>query len=66
MDVLGVLNFKEVFVPWVHVGLVKLMHGLPLSDLVEIPVGHIYWFFDDIYPRFDVSQGQSYDEETRM
>jgi hypothetical protein len=35
-----------------------LMNGLPVSDVIGMAVGHLYWYLEDIYPRMMDTQGR--------
>lgn len=48
---------RAPYVPWVHFSL-ALLFGWGLSDhLIGILVGHMYFFFEDIYPLMPTSKG---------
>ncbi|KNE68571.1 hypothetical protein AMAG_12741 [Allomyces macrogynus ATCC 38327] len=52
MSFLGVMEFTAPYLPWVLVVFSVVMHGtVPIGDLAGIAIGHVYWYFDDIYPR---------------
>lgn len=50
MNLLGVLNFNAPFLPFVLVLFSAFLHGIPVSDIIGIIVGHFYWVLEDIYP----------------
>lgn len=51
MNFLGVFNFTAPWMPWVLLGFSMAMSGqVPTADLLGIVVGHLYYFFADIYP----------------
>lgn len=52
LSFLGLFVFTAPYLPWVLLGFSLLLHNtLPKDDLLGIVVGHIYYFFSDIYPR---------------
>lgn len=52
LSFLGLFVFTAPYLPWVLLGFSLLLHNtLPKDDLLGIVVGHIYYFFEDIYPR---------------
>jgi Derlin-2/3 len=51
MSFLGVLTFTAPFLPWVLIAFSVVMHGaVPKDDLMGIVVGHLYYFFADVFP----------------
>ena len=40
-----------VVIRWVLCGFSVLMGGDPLTDMLGIGVGHLYYFLEDVYPR---------------
>ena len=51
LSFLGLVVFKAPFLPWVLIGFSLLMHGsMPKDEICGIIVGHIYYFFNDVYP----------------
>ncbi|KAG9653680.1 DER1-domain-containing protein, partial [Aureobasidium melanogenum] len=51
LSFLGLFVFRAPFLPWVMIGLSVVMHGnWPKDELCGIAVGHVYYFFNDIYP----------------
>jgi len=52
LSFLGLVAFKAPWLPWVMVGFNVVLHGLwPKDELCGIAVGHVWYFFNDIYPR---------------
>jgi len=60
MNLLGIFTFNAPYLPWVLMGLSLLLHPDPragqfwgpiLSDLLGITVGHLYYYFHDVFPR---------------
>lgn len=51
LSFLGLLTFKAPWLPWVLVAFNVVLHGhWPKDELCGIVVGHIWYFFNDIYP----------------
>jgi Derlin-2/3 len=53
MSFLGLFSFNAPYLPWVLL-LFSLMLGYSatvLRDLIGIAVGHVYFYFDDVFPR---------------
>ncbi|RPB00106.1 Der1-like protein [Choiromyces venosus 120613-1] len=52
LSFLGLFVFSAPYLPWVLLGFSLLLNNtLPKDDLLGIVVGHVYYFFSDIYPR---------------
>ncbi|RPA83842.1 Der1-like protein [Ascobolus immersus RN42] len=52
LSFLGLFVFTAPYLPWVLLGFSLILHGeVPKDDLLGIVVGHVYYFFQDIYPR---------------
>lgn len=52
LSFLGLFVFNAPYLPWVLLGFSLVLNSsLPKDDLLGIGVGHIYYFFSDIYPR---------------
>lgn len=50
-------SFRAPYMPWVHCA-ISLMIGWPVTDyLLGIAVGHVYYFFEDVYPLMPTSKG---------
>jgi Derlin-2/3 len=57
MSLLGLFPFNAPYLPWVLL-LFSLFIGNPIeTDFLGIIVGHIYYFFDQVYPRVAVMRG---------
>lgn len=51
MNFLGVLNFNAPYLPWVLMIFSFVINNhFPTNDILGIVTGHIYYFFDDVYP----------------
>ena len=50
MSFLGLFQFHAPFLPWVLLGFSVLLGNSPSVDLMGIGVGHLYYFFDDVFP----------------
>eukprot|EP00126_Sphaerothecum_destruens_P000065 Sdes_comp10084_c0_seq1m1681 len=50
MSFLGLFTFSAPFLPWVLLSFALLMGNAPVVDVIGIIVGHIYYFFEDVYP----------------
>ncbi|KAK5730064.1 hypothetical protein LTR17_011468 [Elasticomyces elasticus] len=51
LSFLGVLTFKAPWLPWVLIAFNVVLHGhWPKDELCGIAVGHVWYFFNDIYP----------------
>jgi len=52
LSFLGLFVFNAPYLPWVLLAFSVLLHNtLPKDDLLGIAVGHVYYFFSDVYPR---------------
>lgn len=52
LSFLGLFIFSAPYLPWVLLLFsLVLNNSLPKDDLLGIVVGHIYYYFSDIYPR---------------
>lgn len=52
LSFLGLFVFNAPYLPWVLLGFSLVLHNtLPKDDLLGIIVGHVYFFFMDVYPR---------------
>lgn len=52
MNFLGVFNFSAPYLPWVLLGFsFALSNTIPVNDFLGIVLGHVYFFFEDIYPK---------------
>lgn len=51
LSFLGLLTFKAPWLPWVLIAFNVVLHShWPKDELCGIVVGHIWYFFNDIYP----------------
>jgi Derlin-2/3 len=50
MSFLFGIQFPSFYFPWALVAFNVLLGGFPLTELMGILVGHIYYFFEEIYP----------------
>lgn len=51
LSFLGLLVFKAPFLPWVLMLFSFVMHGrVPTDEMCGIIVGHVYYFFTDVFP----------------
>ncbi|CAH3196255.1 unnamed protein product [Porites evermanni] len=50
MNFFGLLTFKAPFLPWVLFGFSLMLGNSVMVDLIGIAVGHIYYFFEDVFP----------------
>ena len=50
MAFLGLFTFTAPYLPWVLLGFSVLLGNSPSVDLMGIGVGHLYYFFDDVFP----------------
>ncbi|KAF1938261.1 derlin-1.1 [Clathrospora elynae] len=51
LSFLGLLVFKAPYLPWVLLAFALIMHGtVPKDEMCGIVVGHIWYYFNDIYP----------------
>ena len=53
LSLFGLFTFTAPYLPWVLVGLDMLLGASPVKDLLGIFAGHIYYFFEDVYPRMN-------------
>jgi len=44
------IKFKAIYFPWALTVLTVLLGGSPVSRLIGIAVGHVYYFLEDLYP----------------
>jgi hypothetical protein len=52
MNFLGIFNFNAPYMPWVLLGFSYLISGsVPISDILGIIAGHVYYYFEDVYPQ---------------
>ncbi len=54
----GLLPLTAPYLPWVLLGLsLALSSGGVTFDLIGIAVGHVYFYFEDVYPALAESRG---------
>lgn len=51
MNLIGVLPFNAPFLPWVLLLFSLFLGNAIEADFLGIIVGHIYYFFDQVYPK---------------
>merc|ERR1711971_551224 len=51
------LNMRFTYLPWAYGAMSFFMGGSLQDNLMGIFVGHVYYFFEDIYPVLPRSQG---------
>jgi Derlin-2/3 len=54
LNILGIFTFTAPFLPWVLLGLGVLLGGgsSVYDDILGIAVGHVYYFWEDVYPTY--------------
>jgi len=61
LNFLGLFVFTAPYLPWVLLGFTLLLNShFPTGDLMGIAVGHIYYFFEDVWPKEVASGGRRY------
>ncbi|EPB88351.1 hypothetical protein HMPREF1544_04817 [Mucor circinelloides 1006PhL] len=61
LNFLGLLVFTAPYLPWVLLIFSLCLGGqIPTGDILGVLVGHIYYFFEDVWPRDPVSQGKKW------
>jgi Derlin-2/3 len=51
LNFIGLFVFSAPFLPWVLLGFSLLLNNnFPMSDMMGIAVGHVYYFFEDVWP----------------
>eukprot|EP00030_Apusomonadida_sp_AF-17_P002515 a339990_138.p1 GENE.a339990_138~~a339990_138.p1 ORF type:complete len:222 (+),score=64.16 a339990_138:35-667(+) len=51
LNFFGILDFNAPYLPWVLLGFAGVMGQSLWPDLLGIVVGHLFYFFDDVYPQ---------------
>lgn len=51
MSFLGLFPFSAPYLPWVLLTFSMLLGNRPTNDLIGIAVGHVYYYFEHIYPK---------------
>lgn len=53
LSFLGILVFTAPYLPWVLIAFSLVVHGtVPKDEMCGVVVGHIWYFFSDVYPSF--------------
>lgn len=61
LNFLGLLVFTAPYLPWVLLIFSLCLGGqMPTGDILGVLVGHIYYFFEDVWPRDPMSQGKKW------
>ena len=51
LSLLGLLVFTAPYLPWVLMGFSVIVHKIvPKDEMLGVVVGHIWYFFNDVYP----------------
>jgi Derlin-2/3 len=51
LSLFGLLVFTAPYLPWVLMGFSLVLHGsVPKDEIMGVVIGHIYYFFADVYP----------------
>ena len=51
LSFLGLLVFSAPYLPWVLMAFSLTLHGtVPKDELMGVVIGHIWYFFTDVYP----------------
>ncbi|CAG8456645.1 8517_t:CDS:2 [Ambispora gerdemannii] len=59
LNFLGLFVFSAPFLPWVLLGFSLMLNNVfPVGDLMGIVVGHVYYFFEDVWPHERASGGR--------
>jgi len=51
LSFLGIFNFTAPYLPWVLLAFSLMLGSSPVVDLMGMAAGHLYYFFEDVYPR---------------
>lgn len=61
LNFLGLIVFTAPYLPWVLLIFSLCLSGqVPVGDMLGILVGHIYYFFEDVWPRDPISNGKKW------
>jgi Derlin-2/3 len=61
LNFLGLVVFTAPHLPYVLLCFSLLLGGqVPVGDMLGILVGHIYYFFEDVWPRDPASHGKKW------
>ncbi|RHZ90090.1 hypothetical protein Glove_8g40 [Diversispora epigaea] len=59
LNFVGLFVFSAPFLPWVLLGFSLLLNNVfPTGDMMGIAVGHVYYFFEDVWPNERNSGGR--------
>ena len=62
LSFLGLLVFTAPYLPWVLMAFNLLMHGtVPKDEILGVIVGHVYYFFADVWPGLGDGHGRPMD-----
>ena len=62
LSFLGLLVFTAPYLPWVLMAFNLLMHGnVPKDEILGVIVGHVYYFFVDVWPGLGDGHGRPLD-----
>ena len=50
MSFLGLFSFTAPYLPWVLLVFSVMLGSSPVIDLLGMAAGHVYYFFEDVYP----------------
>ena len=51
MTLFGLMTFTAPYLPWVILCFSALMGNNLMTDMIGIGVGHVYYYFEDVYPQ---------------
>jgi len=51
MNFLGLFAFQAPYLPLVILAFGTVLGQSPIPDLLGLLAGHVYWFFEDVYPQ---------------
>ncbi|GAA5798632.1 hypothetical protein HPULCUR_004037 [Helicostylum pulchrum] len=61
LNFLGLIIFTAPYLPWVLLLFSLCLGGqIPVGDILGVLVGHIYYFFEDVWPRDPLSHGKKW------
>ena len=59
MGFFGVIQVKSSYLCWVLLGFHFMMRqAIPWAEVVGLLSGHVYYYFEDVYPRILIGQGR--------
>jgi Derlin-2/3 len=54
-------QFQAVYLCWVLLGFGIVFHQvIPYADIVGLVAGHVYFYFEDVYPKLRIGRGYRY------